>query len=136
MLTIGEFHFNGAITLKEYIEKDSDLERRFKKELVQESRVLNTISILRGIKERLEFHQGITIQNNAIIFSVALKIDQIKIEQIALKKESNPSSIKRLETLSTELRNALEKPKKLRFIWNIVKKEIQDISKLKKIGGC
>lgn len=74
---------------------------------------MNTISILRGIKERLEFHHGITIQNNAIIFAVTLKIAQIKIEQIVLKKESDPTSIKRLETLSTEISNALEKPKRL-----------------------
>ena len=70
MLARGELHCIGATTLKEYhkyIEKDSALERRFQKVLVSEPSVEDTISILRGIKERFELHHGVTITDNAIV---------------------------------------------------------------------
>ena len=138
MLARGELHCIGATTLKEYreyIEKDSALERRFQKVLVSEPTVEDTISILRGIKERFELHHGVTIQDNAIVAAATLsnryitdrflpdkaidlideacascrmeidskpaelddadrKIAQLKIEQMALKKESDPTSKK------------------------------------------
>ena len=73
MLARGELHCIGATTLKEYrefIEKDSALERRFQKVLVSEPTVEDTISILRGIKERFELHHGVTIQDNQIDISL------------------------------------------------------------------
>lgn len=75
MLARGELHCIGATTLKEYreyIEKDSALERRFQKVLVSEPTVLDTISILRGIKERFELHHGVAITDNAIVAAATL----------------------------------------------------------------
>ena len=75
MLARGELHCIGATTLKEYreyIEKDSALERRFQKVLVSEPTVEDTISILRGIKERFELHHGVTIMDNAIVAAATL----------------------------------------------------------------
>lgn len=75
MLARGELHCIGATTLKEYreyIEKDSALERRFQKVLVSEPTVEDTISILRGIKERFELHHGVAITDNAIVAAATL----------------------------------------------------------------
>ena len=75
MLARGEIHTIGATTLDEYrqyIEKDGALERRFQKVLVQEPTVEDTISILRGIKERYEIHHGIRISDNAVIAAATL----------------------------------------------------------------
>lgn len=69
-LARGELHCIGATTLDEYrkyIEKDGALERRFQKVLVQEPGVEDTISILRGLKERFEIHHGVRITDNALI---------------------------------------------------------------------
>ncbi len=70
MLARGELHCIGATTLDEhrqYIEKDPALERRFQKVLVEESSVEDTISILRGLKERYEIHHGVRIHDNALV---------------------------------------------------------------------
>ena len=70
MLARGEIHTIGATTLdeyREYIEKDPALERRFQKILVDEPSVEDTISILRGIKEKYEIHHGIRITDEAVI---------------------------------------------------------------------
>ncbi len=176
MLARGELHCIGATTLKEYreyIEKDSALERRFQKVLVSEPTVEDTISILRGIKERFELHHGVTIQDNAIVAAATLsnryitdrflpdkaidlideacascrmeidskpaelddadrKIAQLKIEQMALKKESDPTSKKRLADIEIEL-NVLEKDAKaLTEKWQKEKAEIQDYKNVKK----
>ena len=176
MLARGELHCIGATTLKEYreyIEKDSALERRFQKVLVSEPSVEDTISILRGIKERFELHHGVTIQDNAIVAAATLsnryitdrflpdkaidlideacascrmeidskpaelddadrKIAQLKIEQMALKKESDPTSKKRLADIEIEL-NVLEKDAKaLTTKWQNEKAEIQDYKNIKK----
>jgi ATP-dependent Clp protease ATP-binding subunit ClpB len=176
MLARGELHCIGATTLKEYreyIEKDSALERRFQKVLVSEPSVEDTISILRGIKERFELHHGVTIQDNAIVAAATLsnryitdrflpdkaidlideacascrmeidskpaelddadrKIAQLKIEQMALKKESDPTSKKRLADIEIEL-NVLEKEAKaLTAKWQNEKAEIQEYKNVKK----
>ena len=176
MLARGELHCIGATTLKEYreyIEKDSALERRFQKVLVSEPTVEDTISILRGIKERFELHHGVTIQDNAIVAAATLsnryitdrflpdkaidlideacascrmeidskpaelddadrKIAQLKIEQMALKKETDPTSKKRLADIEIEL-NILEKDAaKLTEKWQNEKAEIQDYKNIKK----
>lgn len=75
MLARGELHCIGATTLDEYskyIEKDPALERRFQKVLVDEPTVEDTISILRGLKERYEVFHGVKIQDNAIIAAATL----------------------------------------------------------------
>ncbi len=75
MLARGELHCIGATTLNEYrkyIEKDSALERRFQKVMINEPTVEDTISILRGLKERFEVHHGVRISDNAIVASAVL----------------------------------------------------------------
>ncbi|MBM7717406.1 ATP-dependent chaperone ClpB [Siminovitchia sp. FSL H7-0308] len=75
MLARGELHCIGATTLDEYrlyIEKDAALERRFQKVLVPEPTVEDTISILRGLKERFEIHHGVNIHDRAIVAAATL----------------------------------------------------------------
>ncbi|MBX2852171.1 MAG: ATP-dependent chaperone ClpB [Phycisphaeraceae bacterium] len=75
MLARGELHCIGATTLDEYrqhIEKDPALERRFQTVLVDQPTVEDTISILRGLKERFEVFHGVTIQDNAIVSAATL----------------------------------------------------------------
>jgi ATP-dependent Clp protease ATP-binding subunit ClpB len=75
MLARGELHCIGATTLNEYrkyIEKDAALERRFQPVLVDEPSVEETISILRGLKERYEVHHGVRIKDSAIIAAATL----------------------------------------------------------------
>ncbi|MEK3974251.1 ATP-dependent Clp protease ATP-binding subunit [Psychrobacillus sp. FSL K6-1267] len=70
MLARGELHCIGATTLDEYrmyIEKDPALERRFQQVLVREPSVEDTVSILRGLKERFELHHGVRIHDRAIV---------------------------------------------------------------------
>ena len=74
-LARGELHCIGATTLDEYrknIEKDAALERRFQKILVDQPTVEDTISILRGLKERFEIHHGVRITDNALIACATL----------------------------------------------------------------
>ena len=75
MLARGEIHVIGATTLNEYrmyIEKDGALERRFQKVIVAEPTVEDTITILRGLKERFEIYHGVTIQDKALISAATL----------------------------------------------------------------
>lgn len=75
MLARGELHCIGATTLDEYrkyIEKDKALERRFQPVMVDEPTVEDTISILRGLKERYEVHHGVKIQDSALVSSATL----------------------------------------------------------------
>ncbi|RME99242.1 MAG: ATP-dependent chaperone ClpB, partial [Chloroflexi bacterium] len=75
MLARGELHTIGATTLDEYrkyVEKDAALERRFQPVLVDEPSVEDTISILRGLKERYEVHHGVRIQDGAVIAAATL----------------------------------------------------------------
>ncbi|MEJ2471442.1 MAG: ATP-dependent chaperone ClpB [Desulfuromonadales bacterium] len=75
MLARGELHCIGATTLDEYrqhIEKDAALERRFQPVLVEQPNVEDTISILRGLKERFEVHHGVRIQDNALVAAATL----------------------------------------------------------------
>lgn len=176
MLARGDLHCIGATTLKEYreyIEKDTALERRFQKVLVSEPTVEDTISILRGIKERFELHHGVTITDNAIVATATLsnryitdrflpdkaidlideacascrmeidskptalddadrKITQLKIEQMALKKESDPTSLKRLEVIEDELQKLENEAKILTDKWQNEKKEIAAYKEVKK----
>ena len=75
MLARGELHCIGATTLDEYrkyVEKDAALERRFQPVMVQEPDVEDTISILRGLKERYEVYHGVKINDNALIAAATL----------------------------------------------------------------
>ena len=75
MLARGEIHVIGATTLNEYrmyIEKDGALERRFQKVTVCEPTVEDTITILRGLKERFEIYHGVTIQDKALVSAATL----------------------------------------------------------------
>lgn len=75
MLARGELHCIGATTLdeyKKYIEKDPALARRFQPVYVNEPNIIDTISILRGIKDRYELHHGITIADSAIVAAATL----------------------------------------------------------------
>jgi ATP-dependent Clp protease ATP-binding subunit ClpB len=75
MLARGELHCIGATTLDEYrkhIEKDAALERRFQPVLIEQPTVEDTISILRGLKERFEVHHGVRIHDNALVAAATL----------------------------------------------------------------
>lgn len=75
MLARGELHCIGATTLDEYrqnIEKDAALERRFQPVLVDQPTVEDSVSILRGLKERFEVHHGVKIQDNALVAAATL----------------------------------------------------------------
>ena len=75
MLARGEIHVIGATTLNEYrkyIEKDGALERRFQKIIVREPSVEDTITILRGLKEKFEIHHGVTIHDKALVAAATL----------------------------------------------------------------
>src|SRR6202008_4316772 len=151
-LARGELHCIGATTLDEYrkhVEKDAALARRFQPVYVDEPSVEDTVSILRGLKEKYEAHHGVRITDGALVAAATLshryitdrflpdkaidlfhaaparlkmqvdskpeeldsldrEIVRLKIEQEALKKESDPGSKARLQSLEKEL-TALEK---------------------------
>ena len=80
MLARGELHCIGATTLDEYrqyIEKDAALERRFQPVQVDEPTVEDTISILRGLKERYEVYHGVKITDGALVAAATLHYRQI-----------------------------------------------------------
>jgi ATP-dependent Clp protease ATP-binding subunit ClpB len=84
-LARGELHCVGATTLDEYrkyIEKDTALERRFQKVLVEEPSVEDTIAILRGLKERYEVHHGVEINDSAIVAATMLSQRYITDRQL------------------------------------------------------
>ncbi len=87
-LARGELHCVGATTLDEYrkhIEKDPALERRFQPVIVQEPNVEDTISILRGLKDRYESHHGVRITDDAIIAAATCRIDTSAIDSCLTK---------------------------------------------------
>lgn len=115
MLARGELRCIGATTLDEYrqyIEKDAALERRFQQVLVDQPSVEDTISILRGLKERYELHHGVRITDNALVAAATLSnryisdrflpdkaIDTVDESMAALKMEitSKPAELDRLD---------------------------------------
>ena len=174
-LARGELHCMGATTLDEYrefIEKDSALERRFQKVLVDEPTEEDTIAILRGLKERYEIHHGVEITDPAIIAAttysqryitdrqlpdkaidlideaasqIRMEIDskpesmdkldrklvQLKIERMALKKEKDKSSKKRLEDLQSQIEELEKEYSNLDEIWKKEKSKVQGSQHLK-----
>ncbi|RBP82374.1 ATP-dependent chaperone ClpB [Marinomonas rhizomae] len=129
-LARGELHCVGATTLNEYrqfIEKDAALERRFQKVLVEEPSVLDSIAILRGLKERYEVHHGIDITDAAIIAAAKLSQRYITDRQlpdkaidlideagsrIRMEMDSKPEDMDRLERRLIQLKIEQEALKK------------------------
>src|SRR5271168_225886 len=174
-LARGELHCIGATTLDEYkkhVEKDAALARRFQPIFVNEPSVEDTISILRGLKEKYEVHHGVRISDSAIVAAAQLshryitdrflpdkaidlideaasrqrmqvdskpeeldeldrRIMQLKIEQEALRKETDAASRDRLTKLSGELGDLQEKSDALTGRWIAEKDKIGAAQKLK-----
>jgi ATP-dependent Clp protease ATP-binding subunit ClpB len=174
-LARGELHCIGATTLDEYrkhVEKDAALARRFQPIFVSEPTVEDTISILRGLKDKYEQHHGVRITDSALVAAATLsnryitdrflpdkaidlmdeaaarlkmqidskpeeldsldrEIIRLKIEQEALKKESDPGSKTRLETLEKELADLEEKAAALTARWSAEKNKLSNAQKLK-----
>jgi len=174
-LARGELHCVGATTLDEYrkhVEKDAALARRFQPVFVSQPTVEDTISILRGLKEKYEAHHQVRITDPAIIAAATLsdryiadrflpdkaidlideaasrqrmqvdskpeeldeldrRIMQLKIEQEALKKESDAASKDRLKKLGSELAELQEKSDSLTARWKAEKDKLGQAAKLK-----
>ena len=168
MLARGELRTIGATTINEYrkyIEKDPALERRFQPVMVDEPSVEDTISILRGLKEKYEVHHGIRILDSALIQAArlsdryitdrflpdkaidlideaasALRIEidsmpeeidtmmrqkiQLEIEREALKKETSPECIAKIDKLTSEIDDFEGKISKLKAQWEVEKENI------------
>ena len=173
-LARGELRCVGATTLDEYrkrIEKDAALERRFQPILVRQPSVEDTISILRGLRERYEVHHGVRIKDAALVAAAELsnryitdrflpdkaidlvdeaasmlrmqieslpveldeverKLRQLGIEREALKRETDPDTLERLERLETELGALEARQAELGSRWEREKASIQRIRAL------
>jgi len=174
-LARGELHCIGATTLDEYqkyVEKDPALQRRFQPVFVGEPTVEDTISILRGLKEKYELHHGVRITDGAIVAAAALsnryiadrflpdkaidlmdeaasrlrmeveskpeeienldrRIIQLKIEDMALSKESDGASKDRLAALREELANLEQQSSELTTRWQNERDKIAAEGKIK-----
>src|SRR5690606_2654463 len=137
LLTRGELHCIGATTLNEYrnyIEKDSALERRFQKILVTEPTVEDSISILRGLKDRFEAHHGVQIQDNAIVAAATLSSRYITDrflpdKAIDLIDEACASVRMEIDSMPVELDDLQRKILQLEIEKSALKKETDTISK-------
>ena len=130
MLARGELHCVGATTIKEYrkyIEKDAALARRFQPVLVTEPNVEDTISILRGLKEKYEVHHGITFQDSSLVAAAELSSRYIQdrflpdkaidlmdeaASRLRLQQESKPEEIEMLDRRIITLKIEIEALKK------------------------
>ncbi len=174
-LARGALHCVGATTLDEYrkhVEKDAALARRFQPVFVDEPSVEDTISILRGIKEKYELHHGVRITDGALVAAATLsnryitdrflpdkaidlmdeaasrlrmqvdskpealdeldrRVLQLKIEKVALAKESDPASKERLVKLEKELAEVEDKSNAMTAAWKSEKEQLNEAQKLK-----
>ncbi|QDX26537.1 ATP-dependent chaperone ClpB [Sphingomonas suaedae] len=174
-LARGELHCIGATTLDEYrkyVEKDPALQRRFQPVFIGEPTVEDTISILRGLKEKYELHHGVRITDGAIVSAATLsnryisdrflpdkaidlmdeaasrirmeveskpeeietldrRIVQLKIEEMALAKETDAASQDRLVNLRHELANLEQQSAELTQRWQAEKDKIAGEAKIK-----
>jgi len=174
-LARGELHCIGATTLDEYqkyVEKDAALQRRFQPVFVGEPTVEDTISILRGLKEKYELHHGVRITDAALVSAATLsnryisdrflpdkaidlmdeaasrirmeveskpeeiekldrKIIQLKIEELALAKETDKASKERLDALREELANLEQQSAELTTRWQNERDKIAAEGKIK-----
>lgn len=136
MLARGELHCIGATTLDEYrenVEKDKALERRFQKVLVKEPTVEDTISILRGLKERFEIHHGVNIQDNALVSAAMLSHRYITDrylpdKAIDLVDEACATIRVELNSMPTELDSAMRRLMQLEIEEAALKQEKDDNS--------
>jgi len=174
-LARGELHCVGATTLDEYrkhVEKDAALARRFQPVFVGEPTVEDTISILRGLKEKYELHHGVRIADSALVAAATLsnryitdrflpdkaidlvdeaaarlrmqvdskpeeldevdrRLMQLRIEQEALKKESDAGSKERLKRIAKEIAGLEEQSSALTSRWQTEKSKLGDAQKVK-----
>ncbi|QOZ28383.1 ATP-dependent chaperone ClpB [Bradyrhizobium sp. CCBAU 51753] len=174
-LARGELHCIGATTLDEYrkhVEKDAALARRFQPVFVSEPTVEDTISILRGLKDKYEQHHGVRIADSALVAAATLsnryitdrflpdkaidlmdeaaarlkmqvdskpeeldtldrEIIRLKIEQEALKKETDLGSKSRLQTLEHDLAELEKKSADMTSKWRTEKSKLSDAQKIK-----
>ena len=143
MLARGEIHVIGATTLNEYrkyIEKDGALERRFQKVLVSEPNVEDTITILRGLKERFEIFHGVTIKDSALVAAATLSDRYITDrylpdKAIDLVDEACATIKMQLDSVPVELDELTRKIMSLEIERQAIRHEKDEISKerLKKI---
>ncbi len=137
MLARGELHCIGATTLDEYrkyIEKDPALERRFQPVLVSEPTVEDTISILRGLKERYEVYHGVKIQDNALIAAATLSnryvTDRFLPDKaIDLVDEACAMIKTEMQSMPTELDEIARKIMQFEIEENALQKETDALSK-------
>ena len=137
MLARGEIHCIGATTLNEYrkyIEKDSALERRFQQVLVKEPSVLDTITILRGLKQRFEVYHGVTIKDKALVAAATLSNRYITDrflpdKAIDLVDEACATVKVQMESVPTELDTLTRNIMQLEVEKEALKKEKDDFSK-------
>ncbi len=139
MLARGEIRTIGATTLDEYrkyIEKDSALERRFQKVLVSEPTVEDTISILRGLKEKYEIHHGIRISDGAVIAAATLSDRYISDrflpdKAIDLMDEASAMIRTEIDSMPQELDESRRRILQLEVEKATLKKETDEASKLR-----
>tara|TARA_Y100000589_G_scaffold280845_1_gene277450 strand:+ start:2620 stop:5202 length:2583 start_codon:yes stop_codon:yes gene_type:complete len=175
MLARGELRCIGATTINEHkqnIEKDPALERRFQKIKINSPTVEDTVSILRGLREKYEVHHGVRISDNALVAASQLseryindrflpdkaidlideaasrlnivitskpeeideidrKVLQLEMENLSLKRESDNSSIERLDKINKDLKILKEKQSDLNLQWVREKASIDEISNIK-----
>ncbi len=137
MLARGELHCIGATTLneyREYIEKDQALERRFQPVLIDEPTVEDTISILRGLKERYEVYHGVKISDNSLIAAATLSHRYISDrflpdKAIDLVDEACAMIKTEMESMPTELDEVSRKIMQLEIEETALSKEKDEISK-------
>lgn len=176
MLARGELHCIGATTLSEFrahVEKDAALERRFQPVRVAPPSIADTISILRGLRERYEVHHGVRIKDAALVAAATLsdryiadrflpdkaidlvdeaaarlrtemdsmpaeldevsrRMMQLEIEREALRKETDPASRTRLETLEEELADLQERHSQMKAHWDVERADIDKVRNIKR----
>ncbi|HLJ16178.1 MAG TPA: ATP-dependent chaperone ClpB [Bryobacteraceae bacterium] len=143
MLARGELHCIGATTLDEYrkyVEKDAALERRFQMVLVDQPTVEDTVSILRGLRERYEVHHGVRIKDSALVAAAVLSQRYISDrflpdKAIDLVDEAAAKLRTEIDSLPAELDESLRRTMQLEIEREALKKEKDAVSKerLKKI---
>jgi len=137
MLARGEIHCIGATTLNEYrkyIEKDGALERRFQKIQVSEPTVIDTITILRGLKQRLEVYHGVNIKDRALISAATLSDRYITSrflpdKAIDLIDEACATIKVQMESVPTEIDTLTRQIMQLEVEKEALKKEKDEFSK-------
>lgn len=134
-LARGKIHMIGATTLKEYriIEKDAALERRFQPVVVDEPTIEDTISILRGIKEKYEIHHGIRISDPALVATAVLSMRylpdrRLPDKAIDLMDEAASSLKMEVSSMPTELEQKKRKIMQMEIEQAALKKEKDDAS--------